>query len=238
MTTKLAPTQTEGLLSDIVERLRQVDPNLCAIVLFGSFVWTPELARDVDVAVISTAPLPLDAYEDAVNDLPLPVDIVVLRRGEKAGRLALALRVGVCLWGDRNALREATEEMPVPTFDEARAVLRRARDYLQMGLRQSDPVYRHMDIRNAFNALFDAARLAAMCFLDTEETRWGELRRSLPSPLNERFRRIIETLHVAYFYHGQYPHEQVADAFDRWQGEVATFVDELERLKGAPQISA
>jgi hypothetical protein len=42
-------------------------------------------------------------------------------------------------------------------------------------LRSKTSVIRETHHRNAFNSLFDAARLAAMAFLLTEETRWGVL---------------------------------------------------------------
>ncbi|MCS7187294.1 MAG: hypothetical protein RMK89_10120 [Armatimonadota bacterium] len=226
---------TEGteLLDTIVKRLLEIDDKIRSISLIGSFAWFPELARDVDIVVITESELPCDAYWEAISDLPKPVDIVVFRRGERAKGLALALRAGVLLWGDVEAVKEATKDMPVPTFEQARRVAERARRYLEMGLSASDPVDRDMDIRNAFNGLFDAARMAAMCFLNTEESRWGELRRQLPSPFNEHFRQIIDTLHVAYFYNGLYPTENISEAFDRWQSEVSAFIEGLQRLKGA-----
>jgi len=220
------------LLHEIVRCLLEVDSGIRSIVLIGSFAWFPDLARDIDIVVITESNLPTEAYWDAFANFPKPVDVVVLRRGEKAKGLTLALRTGVLLWGDESAVREAIENMPVPTFEQARRVADRARHYLQMGLSASDPVDRDMDIRNAFNALFDAARMAAMCFLDTEEARWGELRRQLPPPFNEQFRRIIDTLHVAYFYGGHYPTENIAKTFDRWHREVLAFIDGLRQLKG------
>jgi len=227
----IATKETE-LLDNIVKRLIEVDGKISAIALIGSFVWFPELARDVDIVVITESDLPSEAYWDAVSNLPKPVDIVVLRRGEKAKGLALALRAGVLLWGDVEAVKEATKNMPVPTFEQALRVANRARRYLEMGLNSSDPIDRDMDIRNAFNGLFDAARMAAMCFLETEETRWGELRRQLPPPFNERFRQIIDALHVAYFYNDLYPTENISEAFERWHNEVVSFIDGLQQLKG------
>jgi len=221
------------LLREIVRRLLEVDGGIRSIVLIGSFAWFPDLAGDIDIVVITESNLPTEAYWDAFANFPKPVDVVVLRRGEKAKGLTLALRTGVLLWGDESAVREAIENMPVPTFEQARRVADRARHYLQMGLSASDPVDRDMDIRNAFNALFDAARMAAMCFLDAEETRWGELRRQLPPPFNEQFRQIIDALHVAYFYDGHYPAENIAEAFEHWHREVLAFIDGLRQLKGA-----
>jgi len=224
-------TTQVDLLREIVRRLLEVDGSIRSIVLIGSFVWFPDLARDIDIVVITESDLPTEAYWDAVADFPKPVDVVVLRKGSKARGLTLALRVGVLIWGDERAVKEAIENMPVPTFEQARRVADRARHYLQMGLSASDPVDRDMDIRNAFNALFDAARMVAMCFLDTEETRWGELRRQLPPPFNDQFRRIIDTLHVAYFYGGHYPAENIAETFERWHREVLAFIDGLRQQK-------
>jgi predicted nucleotidyltransferase len=231
---KTSTTQVD-LLDEIVRRLLEVDGAIRSVVLIGSFAWFPDLARDIDIVVITESDLPTDAYWEAVADFPKPVDVIVLRRGEKAKGLVLALRTGVLLWGDEGAIKEATENMPVPTFEQARRVADRARHYFQMGLNASDPVDRDMDIRNAFNALFDAARMAAMCFLDTEETRWGELRRQLPPPFNEQFRRIIDALHVAYFYGGHYPAENIAETFERWHREVSAFIEGLRQRKELEQ---
>jgi len=82
--------------------------------------------------------------------------------------------------------------------------------------------------RDAFNCLFDAARLAAMTFLETEETRWGQLRRQLPAPFDERFRRIVNELHVRYFYEFGYPAEAVEETYQRWRAEVSQFIDDWE----------
>ncbi|MFA0784256.1 hypothetical protein [Fervidibacter sacchari] len=221
------------LLRKIVRRLLEVDGGIRSIVLIGSFAWFPELARDIDIVVITENDLPTDAYWDAVANFPKPVDVVVLRKGEKARGLALALRVGVLLWGDEGAVKEAIENMPVPTLKDAHDWLDLARDALREGLTETDPDRQDKRFRNAFNLLFEAARVAAMWFLDTEEGRWGELRRQLPNPFAEQFRQFINTLHIAYWYDGDYPQERVEEEFERWHREVLAFIDGLRQLKGA-----
>ena len=72
--------------------------------------------------------------------------------------------------------------------------------------------------RDAFNKFFDVARNAVMAYLGSEEIRWGCLRRSLPQPLEDRFREIIDTLHISYSYHGDYPKDSVDEEFERWRG--------------------
>ena len=221
------------LLRKIVRRLLEVDGSIRSIVLIGSFAWFPDLARDIDIVVITESNLPTDAYWDAVADFPKPVDVVVLRKGEKAKGLVLALRVGVLLWGDEGAVKETIENMPVPTLKDAHDWLDLARDAVREGLTETDPDRQDKRFRNAFNLLFEAARVAAMWFLDTEEGRWGELRRQLPNPFSEQFRQFINTLHIAYWYDGDYPQERVEEEFERWRREVLAFIDGLRQLKGA-----
>ncbi|MEZ8217807.1 hypothetical protein B0813_001344 [Candidatus Fervidibacteria bacterium JGI MDM2 SSWTFF-3-K9] len=233
MMTSSAIVAESELLSKVVRLLLRVDNKICAVVLIGSFAWFPDLARDIDIVVITESNLPTDAYWDAVADFPKPVDVVVLRKGEKAKGLVLALRVGVLLWGDEGAVKEAIENMPVPTLKDAHDWLDLARDALREGLTETDPDRQDKRFRNAFNLLFEAARVAAMWFLDTEEGRWGELRRQLPNTFAEQFRQFINTLHIAYWYDGDYPQERVEEEFERWRREVLAFIDGLRQLKGA-----
>ena len=233
MMTSSAIVAESELLSKVVRLLLRVDNKICAVVLIGSFAWFPDLARDIDIVVITESNLPTDAYWDAVADFPKPVDVVVLRKGEKAKGLVLALRVGVLLWGDEGAVKETIENMPVPTLKDAHDWLDLARDALREDLTETDPDRQDKRFRNAFNLLFEAARVAAMWFLDTEEGRWGELRRQLPNPFAEQFRQFINTLHIAYWYDGDYPQERVEEEFERWHREVLAFIDGLRQLKGA-----
>lgn len=58
------------LLSKAVRLLLELDDKICSIVLIGSFAWFPDLARDIDIVVITESNLPTDAYWDAVADFP------------------------------------------------------------------------------------------------------------------------------------------------------------------------
>jgi hypothetical protein len=127
--------------------------------------------------------------------------------------------------------------MPVPTFDEARQVLEVGRTYLQIATQEPNPVQREAHYRNAFNALFDAARLAVMAFLLTEETRWGVLADRLPDPFDQRFRAIIHDLHVAIFYRRELPLDIEAE-FERQRQQVAQFISDLEAASQTPAEGA
>jgi predicted nucleotidyltransferase len=70
---KTSTTQVD-LLDEIVRRLLEVDGAIRSVVLIGSFVWFPDLARDIDIVVITESGLPADAYWEAVADFPKPVD--------------------------------------------------------------------------------------------------------------------------------------------------------------------
>jgi hypothetical protein len=76
-----------------------------------------------------------------------------------------------------------------------------------------------------------------MAFLNTDQTRWGQsplikgvrglLRGQLPPPFNERFRQIIDILHVDYFYERVLP-ENIEAEYQRWRAIVLQFINDLE----------
>lgn len=55
--------------------------------------------------------------------------------------------------------------------------------------------------------------------------QWLSLRRRMR---DEEFKKIINTLHIEYFYNGNYP-ENYEDAFEKWHKEVEEFVRMLEK---------
>lgn len=123
--------------------------------------------------------------------------------------------------------------MPVPTLEDAHDWLEVVKETLREGFRETEPDRQDKRFRDAFNLLFEAARNAAIWFLDTEEGRRSELRRQLPQPFLEQFRQFIKTLQIAYWYDGNYPQERVSDEFDRWHSAVSDFIEGLQRLKGS-----
>jgi hypothetical protein len=61
----------------------------------------------------------------------------------------------------------------------------------------------------------------------TEETRWGILANRLPDPFDQKFRSIVEELHVIIFYRRQLPLDAKAE-YKRWREVVGKFIDDLE----------
>jgi hypothetical protein len=117
------PAITDDLLADIVQAFRDADADLVSVVLFGSAVYAPDLARDLDFLVISHNPKEQQRYQDAALQVAQgwEVDVIVCKVGEKVRGLAGAVRAfGKVLWGDERWLWEVTKDMPVPTFDDAR----------------------------------------------------------------------------------------------------------------------
>jgi hypothetical protein len=223
-------------LPKICEALLKADPDILAIVQFGSSVYAPELALDLDLLVITQRKKDDGVYWNAVwsSGQPFWVDIVIVERGEQLGFLSAAVRAfGRLVFGEEQVVQEVTKEMPVPTFDEARRILQAGEAYLRIAAQEQDPVIRETHYRNAFNSLFDAARLAAMAFLLTEETRWGILANRLPDPFDQRFRSIVEDLHVAIFYRRVLPLDVEAE-FERQRERVRQFIDDLETASKRP----
>lgn len=73
--------------------LRRADPDIVEIVQFGSSVYAPALALDVDLIVTRKARKDDDRYFDAVDQAgcPLRVDVVTLEAGEKLHALAASV---------------------------------------------------------------------------------------------------------------------------------------------------
>jgi len=62
-----------------------------------------------------------------------------------------------------------------------------------------------MHIRNCFNSLFHAVRIAAMVYLAIGNARWGQIKRRLPRAYRAEFKVFVNVLHIDYFYNGNYP---------------------------------
>lgn len=229
---KTLPPITNELLSRIVEALRNVDPNIIAVVLFGSAVYAPDLARDIDLLVVTREPKDLGKYLDAAIEVSegWDVDLVVRKVDEKIGQLGAAIKAfGRLIWGDEHWLQEVTEALPVPTFDDARRTINEAEADAQEAMTTQDEWHADRRWRSAFNWLFEAARLAAMAFLNTDETRWGILRGQLPQPYQDEFREMAANLHIRFWYEGDYPHENAEWHFQTWRDRIAQFIADLEQ---------
>jgi len=226
MTTRI--TQRE--LDNVCKALLSADADIRDIILFGSFVYAPSLARDVDLVVTTANRKGYDVYLDAVVDFPLNVDVIVRQPGENIGdRIAWGIRaVGQVLVGDGETLKEVMK-VAAPTFEEARMLFIRADENWKIAQQEQKPFLKDDKYRDTFNKLFDVARNAVMAYLSSEETRWGHLRRRLPQPYEDRFRQIIDTLHISYSYRGDYPKDNVDKEFECWRDLVEQFVDDLEQ---------
>lgn len=229
----MTAAELQGCTEKLVGALRGVDPEIRAIVLFGSAVYAPDLAQDLDVLVISKEPKQPSDYWDATKDLPLPVDVIPAKEGKPLkGPVLWGVRAfGVLLWGDVETVREVIT-MDAPTFDDGRLRFFHAERHLTQAQQANDPRIAEGFYRDAFNALFDAARIAVQAFLSTDETRWGILASRLPPDLEQRFRAIINRLHVDFFYRGDFPPDDPSSEFAYWRQVIAQFIDDLEASKG------
>ncbi|MBM3241411.1 hypothetical protein FJZ31_34455 [Candidatus Poribacteria bacterium] len=213
----------------ICEALLSADPDIVAIVQFGSSVYAPESAIDMDLLIITRQRKDYGVYLDATADFPFPIDVIPKQMDSKMGRdIAAAIKAwSRLLYGDEDIVERMVKDMPVPTYDEARILLSNADMDLQIASTTTNPILQEGRYRTAFNALFDCARLAAMAFLNTDQTRWGQLRGQLPPPFNEHFRQIIDILHVDYFYERVLP-ENIEAEYQRWRAIVLQFINDLE----------
>lgn len=186
----------------------------------------------MDLLVITKDVKDYGGYLDAANPegSSFNTDVVVFRVGQTSGKDFIRNVLGAfkVLYGDGQQLLKYAEILGDPTFDEAKSSLRVASSLMKLSLETENQLDRDRLAREAFDALFHAARIASMVYLSAEVTRWGPIRRSLPEPHKGRFEAFINTLHVKYFYNGEYPKEKARKEFDRWFKRVDKYVHGLE----------
>lgn len=228
---KMDTTQLSLELFRVCRALLKADENICDVIQFGSSVYAVDCARDIDLMVTTRRKKDYEAYLNATSACILPVDVIVRQPGERIGeRVAWGVcTTGVLLHGNGETFWEAKEAMLVmpPTFERARLIFERADDALADAQAATRPELKDECHRDAFDKLFDVARVAVMAYLNTDEARWGELRRRLPTRFARRFRRMIDTL-IQYAYAGNYPQDRVEQEYRRWRANVARFVADLE----------
>ncbi len=223
--------RSRGMKEEIRKRLLGYDKDIVAIILFGSSVYAPEYARDVDLLVITRDKKEYGGYLDCLDDFDFSCDVVVREVGAKlkSGFACHILGAYEVLYGEVRYLEEMTEDFE-PRFEEGYAMLRKAKRDMDSVRELTEEEDREWTVRTAFNGLFHAARLAAMSYLATGNTRWGGIKRRLPPPYKAEFEEFINTLHVEYFYNGTYPANYEV-AFEKWYERVEDFVRRLEGMR-------
>ena len=217
---------SDEMKEEICKRLVGYDKDIAEIIQFGSSVYAPEYARDVDLLVITKDKKEYGGYLDCLADLPFDTDVVVKEVREKLRRAYNILGAFVILYGDGGYIKEMTADFDTG-FEDARAALKAAVRYMKDASEEEEEEVRDMHIRNSFNSLFHAARIAAMSYLATENARWGRIKRRLPQPYRNEFEEFINTLHIDYFYNGNYP-ANYEEEFEKWYKRVEDFVRRLE----------
>ncbi len=203
-------------------------------VLIGSAAYAPAAARDLDIVITLQQPDQLrGALQDALEDATgRRVDLILRRPHEDVGSLALAILAGEVIAGHGETIQEALvffEEAGgvENSFKQAEACFLVAQTNLQWAMQQPDPEARLRYTMNAFDELFHAARTAALCYLGRDSAAWGKVDKVLPPPFGEQFTALSDTPHIRYGYEGRVPQESVDAEFERWQGQVRTFVDAM-----------
>jgi predicted nucleotidyltransferase len=219
-------------LEELCRRLIEYDRDIVEIIQFGSSVYAPEYSRDVDLMVITKKAKEYSGYFDIANprDAPINVDILVFNADEKPKEELLRGALGAfkILYGSGEYLLKYAKELSDPTFEEARSSLRVAASLLKLALETVNPLDKDRICREAFDALFHAARIASMVYLSTEISRWGLIKRELPEPYRTSFNDFISTLHIKYFYNGEYPRGKVEGEFNKWFRRVEEYISKLE----------
>lgn len=232
-----APMLTRCRIDALCRSLRSCDGRLHAVLLLGSGIYAPSLARDLDLLLVSAAPRRLASYEGALygtlQDMPAP-DLLVRHNDDRPGAMRLAIASGKVLWrrpGDVPLLSAAA--VTSADFTDARQRLDVAGALLSTGgCRSGDFALRFA--QEAFDTLFLAARAAVMAFLASR------VRRRLPARLRQNFEPLTEICHVRYGCEGRLPAgvEAIAAEFARWNGRARELILDAESAAGVSPARA
>jgi predicted nucleotidyltransferase len=221
-----------GYLEEVCKRLIEYDRDIVEIVQFGSSVYAPELSRDVDLLVVTKRVKEYEGYLEATNpeNSPVDVDVLVFSVDDRPKEELLRAVLGAfeVLYGSGEQLLRYAGELGDPTFEEAKSSLRVAASLLRLALETSNPLDRDRLCREAFDALFHAARIASMVYLSIDVGRWGLIKRGLPEPFKKSFNEFIRVLHIDFFYNGNYPKDKVDEEFRKWYEKVEKYINDLE----------
>ena len=108
-----------GMKERICRRLLGYDKDIVEIIQFGSSVYAPEYARDVDLLVITRRKKEYGGYLDCLDELGMDFDIVVKEEGEvlRSDFACQILGAFEILHGDGRYLAEITKDFD-PSYEE------------------------------------------------------------------------------------------------------------------------
>jgi len=152
----------EEKMKRICSFLKEYDRDILEIVIFGLSVYAPELARDVDLLVITRKKKEYGGYLECLEKVGVDVDVVVKEAGDKLNERFACNILGAfeLLYGDSSYFMEMVKDFD-PSYDEAKAMLIESREDLKSALQRENEERKRIRIRAAFNSLFHAARIAA-----------------------------------------------------------------------------
>ncbi len=229
----------EATLQALVDVARQTDSGIRDIILIGSAVYAPDMARDYDIVIttISTEDKQTlwNRLFDALNDGAAgdkDVDVILYRASaDEIGDLARAILAGRVLWGPGDetiaTAKQVFEERggAAGSFRYAQAVIECAEDHIAQAQKEEDPKYKAICYKLAFKDLCDGARVAAV----THMAMAGIIQ--LPVPHDQTFREMIITLKNQYYYELKYPRdpEVAAREFAIWNNKALAFVAAIRK---------
>jgi hypothetical protein len=221
---------SESEFDDLCKAFLDADPDIRDIILFGSYVYAPSLARDIDLLVTTTKRKPIEIYCKVMVDFSKDVDLIIREPCEEIGDLITwGIRsTGCILYGNGDSLKSISN-IPMITFERVRKSLYRADDIFLSAESETDIDIKDEAYRDSFDKLFDITRFAVMAYSDNGKALFEKSCRSLPEVFKERFNDIINILHIEYSDNGNYPKDKAAEEFRRWRNIVEQFIKDLEQ---------
>ena len=150
--------QRQTQLRHLCESLKKADADLIDIIQFGSSVYAPDLARDIDLLVTTRSKEKEELYWDTFANLDLGADVIVRTPSQLMGKdIAASIRLmGNLLCGDGQTFKEVEDYRAAPTYDRARIVLEIAGANLASAQQAQKVIAKDEYYKVAYDRLFDA----------------------------------------------------------------------------------
>ncbi|MGC9202703.1 MAG: hypothetical protein ACP5HX_08565 [Thermoproteota archaeon] len=220
----------DDFLKRICNNLISYDKEIVEIVQFESSAYAPQYSKGFDLLVVTKKIKDYKGYLNAINSEDIKLNVIALEVGQKPKEELLKSILGSfnILYGDGRYLLEWIKTIKGLTFEEAKSSLKVASLLINLASETSNPLDKDLLIREAFESIFYASRIALLTFLSTEINMLGSVEKDSLELYRAKFNDFVEVLHVKYYCNGDYPKERVVEEFNLWINSVEKYVNELE----------
>ncbi len=205
------------------------DSNVLEAILYGSSVYRPETARDIDIGIVVRNEEVFNRkYRQKIHPAisyvihEIPLDLYKER--------CLSYKTTGILLKDSGILKEYCKRIDgIMDLELFLTEMELAEDYLNMALNgNKNEIYKRKTIATAFNNLHHAAMTVIQIEGHTSTKQWGMLKSYLTRKQHLEFDNIVDACHKKNgYYKDNLDRDYVLGLFHEWKDRVAEFKNDV-----------